>query len=437
MRARLLSGVLILLSCTGASIAAQPESGLVSAQTVAKDSNSSYTLQIKQEGDLATLEKTAHYFARLLSLRTRIVKEGGSYVIRIGKSLRSDELEAHIPTLNSVGFWTVTMLYVQTDMEELVKVIGPELAESANQPQRQDQPYLLQSRQEELPKVARRMSELFPAEIEISRLSRLRDAMDKEPPGESGALIQRAWEAFHHGSLVDACELFESVQKFPGVEQEALRGLAHCFLRMGNYDQAITLFSWFIEKEVKPEENRVLLVEALFKAGRLDSAQEEANHLEEMQARQWRGLISTAKKNIELERVKKLYDPKNPEAFVEKYQVYMEQCLLSDIFLTAAKDLMAVKNEAAAHILEQLLDTCAGHWDVKLAAFSGLMQILPTEIMSPRIDRELERINLPSDYREKLRAGAVKFGLNKFKGRAIENSKRDAKQLPIKGDKFK
>ncbi len=437
MRARLLIGVLILLSWTGASIAAQPESGLVSAQTVAKDSSSSFTLQIEQEGDLATLEKTAHYFARLLSLRTRIVKEGGNYVIRIGKALRSDELEAHIPTLNSVGFWTVTMLYVQTDMEELVKVISPELAESLSQPQRQDQPYLLQSRQEELPKVARRMSELFPAEIEISRLSRLRDAMDKEPPGEGGVLIQRAWEAFHHGSLVDACELFESVQKFSGVEQEALRGLAHCFLRMGNYDQAITLFSWFIEKGVKPEENRVLLVEALFKAGRLDSAQEEANHLEEMQARQWRGLISTAKKNIELERVKKLYDPKNPEAFVEKYRSYMDQCLLSDTFLAAAKDLMAVKNEAAAHILEQLLDACAGHWDVKLSAFTGLMQILPPEIMSPRIDRELERINLPSDYREKLLAGAVKFGLSKFKGRAIEKSKKDAKQLPIKGDKFK
>lgn len=435
VRAGVLIAMLVLLSWTTASVAAQPESGLASSQAVAKDSGSSYTLQIEQEGDLAALEKTAHYFARLLSLRTRIVKDGGNYVIRIGKSLRSDELEAHIPTLHSVGFWAVTMLYVQTDMEELVKVISPELAESANQPQRQHQPYLLQSRQEALPKVERRMGELFPAEIEISRLIRLRDAMDKEQSGESSALIQRAWEAFQHGSLVDACELFENVQKLPGVEQEALRGLAHCFLRMGNYDGAITLFNWFINKGVRPEENRALLVEALFKAGRLDSAQEEANHLEEMQARQWRGLIATAKKDIELARVKKLYDPKKPEAFVAKYQSYMDQCLLSDIFLAAAKDLMAVKNEAAARVLEQLLDACAGHWDVKLSAFIGLMQILPPEIMSPRIDRELERITLPSDYREKLLAGAVKFGLNKFKGRAIEKSKKDAQQLRLKGVK--
>ncbi|TRX03590.1 tetratricopeptide repeat protein [Candidatus Methylobacter oryzae] len=410
---------------------------MASTQAVAKESGSFYTLQIEQEGDLATLEKTARYVARLLSLRTRIVKDGGNYVIRIGKSLRSDELEAHIPSLNSVGFWAVSMLDVHTDTEELVKVISPELPESASQTQRHYQPYLLQSRQEALPKVERRMGELFPAEIEISRLIRLRDAMDKEQPGESSVLIQRAWEALHHGSIVDACELFESVQKLPGVEQEALRGLAHCFLRMGNYDQAITLFSWLIEKGIRPEENRVLLVEALFKANKLDSAQEEADHLEEMQARQWRGLISTAKRDIELARVKKLYDPKNPEAFVTKYQSYMDQCLLSDTFLAAAKDLMAVKNEAAARILEQLLDSCAGHWDVKLSAFTGLMQILPPEMMSPRIDRELERINLPFDYREKLLAGAVKFGLGKSKDRAIDKSKNDAKQLPVKGDKFK
>lgn len=429
MRKGLLIGAFVFLGWTATSAATEPKSNPVPAQPAAEEPASFYTLQVQPEGDLAVLEKTADYFTGLTSLRTRIVKEEGSYVIRIGKSLQSGELEAYIPTLESAGFLTATLLYIPDGQEEVTKVISPELPEFVSHSQPQHQPYLLQARQEDSPAAARRMSELFPTEISLSRMRRLKEAMDKEAPEESAALIQRAWEAFRHGSIVSACELFENAQTLPGVEQEALRGLAHCFLRMGNYEESIALLTWFIKQGVKPEEAHTLLVEALFKAGKLDAAQEEANLLEEAQARQWRALISTTKKENELARIKKLYDPKNPEAFVKMHQTYMEQCLLPDTFLTATKDLMSAKSEAAAHLLEQLLDACNGHWNIKLSAYIGLMQILPPEIMRARIHQELERRNLPSDYRKKLLASAAKPGPSDSKiGHALDKSKNAAKQ---------
>lgn len=436
MRAGLLIGTFILLGWTATSVAAQSISAPNIPQSEKEQAASFYTLQINQEGDLAALEKAADYFTQLVPLRTRIVKQGEIYVIRIGKSSQSDELEAHISALKSNGFWNAAILYMPTDNEAVAKVINPEQPESANQPLHQ--PYLLQARQDETPTVARRMGEIFPNEIEISRLSRLKREMDEKPPEESGALIQRAWETYRHGSLTSACELFESAQTLPGVEQEALRGLAHCFLQMGNYEEAVALLTWFIQKGVKPEETRTLLVEALFKAGQFDSAQKEAHLLEEAQARQWRALICRTQQDIELVRVQKGYDPKNPETFVEKYRVYMEQCLLPDTFLTAAKDLMTAKNAAAAQLFEQLLDACGGRWDVKLSAYIGLMQILPPEIIRPRIDRELERLNLPSDYRVKLLAEADKLEPDTPKNAGTVNRpKNGTKQPPAKAEGFK
>lgn len=411
MHIGLLIGAFVFLACPPPAIAIQAESGPSTVQPTTEKPDFFYTLQVDQGSDLAALEKMADSFAQLFPLRVRIVKEGENYAIRIGKSLQSDELETRLSTLKSVGFWTAVILYIPSDEAEVAKVINPELPESIDQPK--DQPYLLRARQEESPIVARRRNEIFPTEIELSRLYRMKKTSNTEPPEEeSGTIIQRAWEAYRHGSLASACELFESAQTLPGVEQEALRGLAHCFLQMGNYEEAIALLTWFIQKKVKPEENRTLLVEALFKAGKYDSALVEAHHLEEAQARQWNALISTAQREVELARARKHYDPKKPEAFVEKYRKYLDQCLLSDTFLTAARDLVTAKNTAAAPLFEQLLDACDGRWDIKLSSYIGLIQILPPEIIRPRINRELERINIPSDYREKLLANITKLEPN-------------------------
>lgn len=390
---------MLLLWWPNLSAATQTTSAPSPAQTSA--SRYFYTLQATQDTDLAALEKAAESFVGLVTFRVRIVKEEENYAIRIGKSPQSDELEALIPSLKSVGFWTAALLYMPTDKEEVVKIITPGLPESSRQP---DQPYLLQTQQDKPPAVARRMSELFPRETELSRLARLKKAMDKEPPGEGDAVIKRAWEIYRHGSLMTACELFESAQNLPGVEREALRGLAHCFLQIGNYEEAIALFSWLIPKDADPEQNRSRLVEALFKAGKFDTALEEAYHLNEAQALQWKKLISASKEKIEMEQIQKRYDPKKPEEFVEKYRGYLERCLIIDSFLTAAKDLAPAKNEAALRLYNQILDACAGQWDVKLSAYTSLMQNLPLEITRAHIDQELKRINLPSDYREKLLA---------------------------------
>lgn len=391
----------MLLGWTALSVANPPPSAPPPAQLAAP--LYFYTLQIAQESDLATLEKSVGSFSRLVTFRSRIVKEGDSYAIRIGKSLHSDELEALVPSLKSVGFWTAGVLYLETDKEEVVYTINPELPESINQPQFQT--HLLQARQDKLPVVSRRMTELFPREAELSRLARLNKSMDKDLPEEGDALISRAWEAYRHGSLTTACELFERAQNLPEARREALRGLAHCFLQIGNYQEAIDLFTWLIQKGEEPEQNRTRLVESLFKAGKLESALEEAHHLDEAQALQWRRLISKRQQEIETARIRKRYDPEKPEEFVQKYRDYLDRCLLTETFLTAAKDMAPSKNETAARLYNQLLDACDGRWDVRLSAYLGLMQILPTETMRHRIGQELERINLPSGYREKLLAG--------------------------------
>ncbi len=392
MHIRLLTGAFVLLAWSGPSVAADP----AITRPNAKKPAPFYTLQIEQGSNLTDLEKTADYIAQIVPLRVRIVKEGDGYVIRRGKFFQSDELEAHAVTLKSVGFSGAIILYIQTGKEQVAKISNPEAPESAEQPL--DQPLLLRARQVELHDANRRSNEYSPAGAEISRILH----PQQETQGETGSPIQRAWEAYRHGSLAIACGLFESAQIHPDTKQEALRGLAHCRLQTGKYEDAIALATELLKEGVQPDETRSILVEALFKAGKYESALKEARLMNEAQSRQWTALITATETAKKLSDVRKRYDPKHPELFLAEHLAELEQCLVSDIFLSAAQDLSAAKNKAAVPLFERLLDFCGGHWEIRLPAYIGLIQILPSETMRPRIDRELERKNLPPDYRRKL-----------------------------------
>ncbi len=395
VRIWILTGAFVLLNWASLAQAIQPTYEPYAAQPEAEPetTDSFYTLQIERSNDLAALEKTADYITQIIPLRVRIVKEDEGYVIQSGKCLQSIELENYIAALKSVGFSEATIIYIQTDKDEVVKVLNPGASESAGQ--LQDQPHLLHAQQEKPPSVLRRMSEIFPAETIISRMRRLEKEVSQDTQIEKDLLIQRAWEAYRHGSAT-ACDLFDRAQTYPKADQEASRGFAYCFLQMGKYEEAINLLSGLLQDGVKPEETRALLVEALFKAGRYDSALKETHLLEETQARQWSAIISTTKREAELAHTRKRYDPANPKTFVEE----LDYCPLSNAFLTAIQGLLASKNKAAIPLFERLIDVCGWRWDIKLSAYIGLMQTLPPEKLRASIDQELELKSLLPDYRE-------------------------------------
>ncbi len=354
-----------------------------------------YTLQIEQGNDLAALEKTADYITQIIPLRVRIVKEDEGYVIRSGKLLQGIELEDYVTTLKSVGFSDATIIYIPADNEKVIKVLNPGASESAGR--LQNQPYLLRTQQEESPSVSRHMSEIFPAETIISRMSRLEKEVSQDTKIEKDLLIQRAWEAYRHGSAT-ACDLFDRAQTYPKADQEASRGFAYCFLQMGKYEEAINLLTELLHDGVKQEETRTLLVEALFKAGRYDSALDEAHFLEESQAQQWSAIISANKRAADLAHSHKRYDLENPKTFAEE----LGQCLLSNAFLTAMQGLLTAKNEESTALFKRLLNVCDGKWGIKIPTYIRLIQALPLERLPSLIDQKLVHKGLPPDYREKL-----------------------------------
>lgn len=404
----MLVSAFILLAWPLHVMAVPSEQALPSAQAKTEKPATFFTLQIDQGNDLVALEKTANYITQFLPLKIRIVKEEGyGYAVRSGKTLRGSDLEAYIDILKSVGVEYTDILNIQSSKENVVKIINPDAPESVDQTR--DQANILDMRREENPDVVRRMSEIFPGGTEeLSRQQRLNKQSGKEAPKDSGALIQNAWEAYQHGSLEIACELFEKAKKQPEVKQEASQGLAHCFFQMGKYKEAIVLLTELLQNGVKPEETRTLLVEALFKTGKYDSALEAAHLLPEARAQQWSALISKIKNKDDVERIRKQYNSKNPEAFIDEHQAYLKQCLLSDIFLTAAWDLVKTKNnKAAAPLFEQLVNACDGQWDTKLSAYAGLMQTMPPGMLLLKLDRELALKNLPPDYSRKLLASKI------------------------------
>ncbi len=386
----LLTVAIAITSWPTPSLAVQP----VIAEAKTEKSVSAYTLQIEQGTDFTALKKTADYIAQLIPLRVRIVQEGTTYIIRSGKSVQSDDFEDSVATLKSAGFSDIAILYIRTDQETIATVVNPESPE-------QSSPLPVTSK---LPVATSRISKILPADIEISRLQRLKNELDQQAQNETGTVIQRAWKAYQHGSMVIACGLFQSALATPETEQEASRGLALCLLQRGEYDKAITLLTGLLQKGVKPEESRALLVEALFKVGQYDAALKEAQFLEKTQAQQWERAIATKQSDAKFAQAWKDYDPKQPEIFVTQYRPYLEQCLLPDIFLTAAQDLLAKKNPAAGPLFEGLYTACDERWDIKLSAYRGLKKTLSPDKIRPWIDRELARKNLPPTYRVTLMA---------------------------------
>ncbi len=396
----------MLLTLTSPAVAIPPGSHLSATQ--AKIQNPAaffYSLQIDQGSDFAELEKKADYIAQILPLRVRIVKVGDGYAVRCGKPLQANEFEAHLATLKAVGIPDAEIIYVQAGQEDVVKTVNPDAPEFADQAK--DQKHLLHAQQEKGQDATRRMSEIYPGDTEFSRLQRLNKQMDREIQANSGTLVRDAWEAYRHGSLETACELFERAQTQPETKQEGSWGLAHCFLQRSKYKEAIALLAELLQKGVKPEETRPLLMEALLKAGEYDAALEEAHFLRDGQAQQWIALIAKTKKTDGLALARNRYNPENPKAFIDENRAFLDQCLLPDIFITVAWDLLKAKNKAATPVFERLFNVCDGQWETKLSAYTGLAQLMPPEMLLPIIDRELALKNLPPGYSRKLLASKI------------------------------
>lgn len=400
-----------------------------------------YTIQIASFTDLESAKSLAEQVSEILPTTLSIKKSGDKYVLRAGESSDKEALVPYIQSLKEAGY-NASLLYLPSTEGLTVLVIQSRVSKEPVSVEKQNSGALKLSQAPQPAEMRGGGSKQEPPEepghekpepdkkkgqtnlLDITKVEQQGTGSIKNPeqhldtggaskPSRVDAEqnLHRGWKGYRAAKCNEAIDFFKEAENHPDTSLEAKMGLAYCYIKLNEKEQAVLILQELLEKQYLVEQTLPSLLNLLIEQRQYEKANLYISKLSNREKKEWEKKIKERRSSRsgqssmskEFKKAEESNDLSGLINLTTKYQGRLNRCIEPGVFFKAGEILNSEgKKQEARQIYYDLLSACRNKWDLRVGVLYELKSLLEYYEINMLVNEEMKRSGLPNRYKQQI-----------------------------------